>query len=63
MSVSGNPATMYSPSTEQQHIFFRGDGDNNTGFVIEHVFWPGGLNLSSGSVLQPTTYRHRAPHH
>ena len=39
MSVSSNPATMYSPPNKQQHIFFRGDGNNAQGFVIEHIYW------------------------
>jgi len=60
----GNPATMYDPSFNQQHIFFRGDGDSSQGFIIEHVFWDpnrgrvteqwvGPLSIVSGATQLP----------
>jgi hypothetical protein len=38
MSVSGNPVTMYSPPTSQQHIFYLGAGNSAQGFFIEHTY-------------------------
>ena len=38
MSVSGNPVTMYSPPTSQQHIFYLAAGNSAQGFFIEHTY-------------------------